>query len=143
MKSFLYSGVMRETRITSVKAATSMEGKKGQHQRRVLDVIQASMLDPLLRGSTDDEIVQKTGLKHNSAPSRRLELWQGGYVWPTNRTRTTQSGEEGTVWITVPVDSRKIAAYKAQVLYARHRLRKGHGMIEHATAALRSLGVTP
>lgn len=79
---------------TSKEAARSMERKAPSIRDRVFSYIKAQGRD----GSTDDELEQALGLRHQTASARRRELVKMGLVQDSGQRRPTRSGRSATVW---------------------------------------------
>lgn len=77
----------------SIDASITILPKRETLQRTVFEAIRISA-----HGLTDQEIVEVTGLKENTARPRRVELCEAGLI--TNAgTRPTTSGRQANVWI--------------------------------------------
>lgn len=79
---------------TSRAAARSVEHSSANARNMVLSAINAS-----LNGATDDEIEQRTGLRHQTASARRRELVLLGEVRDSGERRATRSGRKAVVWV--------------------------------------------
>lgn len=52
-----------------------------------------------LRGATDEEVREATGLGENTARPRRIGLRDRGLVVDSGKTRLTKAGRHATVWV--------------------------------------------
>lgn len=50
-------------------------------------------------GGTDEEIQDALGMAQNTERPRRVELWRGGFIRDSGRTRLTRSKRKAVVWI--------------------------------------------
>jgi hypothetical protein len=87
--------VRHDARPTSKEAALQAEPKSGTRRAQVLAwIIRAGD-----QGFTDDEIIVRSGLPHQSVGPRRLELEQGGWIEDSTKRRKTRTGAEAIVWV--------------------------------------------
>jgi hypothetical protein len=84
---------------TSVAAAEAIRAAMPALRRRVLDALEGAGD----RGLTDEEGIDGTGMPPSTYRPRRVELWRGGFVEDSGRTRRVRSGKAAVVWVvTVP-----------------------------------------
>jgi hypothetical protein len=87
--------VRHDARPTSANAALLAAPKSGTRRHQILRHILAAGN----RGLTDDQIIVRSGLPHQSVGPRRLELEQGGWIEDSTQRRKTRTGSEAIVWV--------------------------------------------
>lgn len=87
--------VARAARQTSRDAGARAFPRSATNRFRVLESIATG--GPV--GRTDDEVIVRTGLAHQSVGPRRLELLEGGWIEDSGRKRATRTGAQAIVWV--------------------------------------------
>ena len=80
---------------TSVEAAEKVLPQTARLRRLVLDWL----TERGEAGGTDEEIQDGLGMNPSTQRPRRVELWRGGFVRDSGRTRQTRSGRRAVVWV--------------------------------------------
>src|SRR5215468_10935320 len=81
---------------TSRAAALAVIPTLPRLRRLVLDTLTRAGPD----GLTDEQGIALTGLSPSTYRPRRVELWRGGLVRDSGRTRRGPSGKQAVVWVT-------------------------------------------
>ncbi len=79
---------------TARVAAVTAIPNTGTQRRRVYDYI--CRMGAV--GATDDEIQVALDMNPSTQRPRRVELWEGGHITKTERTRMTRGGRQAIVW---------------------------------------------
>lgn len=87
----------RAAPLTSRTARLDVWPKTGTQRARILDALVRGERDHG-RGWTDDDLILRTGMPHQSVGPRRGELVAGGWIEDSGLRRPTRSGAPAIVW---------------------------------------------